>query len=321
MRIVGYLGRALLTAGVLILAFVAFQLWGTGLHESKAQDQLSSKFDQMLAAASSVPAPGPNDSKPTGPPTTLAPEVVAARNIAPTIGEPVGRLEIPKLDLDKIVVQGISLTQLDRAPGHFPQTPFPGQAGNASIAGHRTTYGAPFFNINKLVPGDKIYFTTIQGRFTYAVQWAKIVKPNEMWVLDNAKDHKATLTLSACHPRLDLSERYIIRAVLQGKPVPKFSGQEKTMKKFAKEAGDKIAGGIEAPSNPNAWKPLTFWGIVCAAIWLAAWWVSRRWRTADKRLPPRWLRTILPYAIGLPLFAGSLFFAFENLSKLLPAGL
>lgn len=313
LRIVGYLGRALLTVGVLVLLFVAFQLWGTGLHESKAQKDLNTKFDQMLAAASSTVPPTTSMSQSTGPTTTIPAKTVAASDIAPGIGDPVGRLEIPKLHLDKIVVQGVSLTQLDRAPGHFPQTPFPGQLGNAAIAGHRTTYGAPFFNINKLVPGDKIYITTIQGRFTYAVQWAKIVQPTDVWVLDTAPDHKATLTLSACHPRLDLTQRYIVRAVLQGTPAPRFAGQEKSMKHFAQQAGNTIAGGVAAASDTGAWFPTLLWGLLCAFIWIIAWLIAKRSRRKALR--------ILPYLVGLPFFLGALFFAFENLSRMLPAGL
>ena len=315
-RILGYAGRALVTAGVLVLLFVVFQLWGTGLHEAQAQDSLTRQFDRMLARST---APSTSTGQP-GPTTTLPAKVAASKDIAPKIGEPVGRMVIPKLHLDKIVVQGVELVQLDRAPGHFPQTPFPGQAGNAAIAGHRTTYGAPFYNIDKLKPGDKIIITTVQGTFTYSVQWTKIVMPDAMWVLKTAKDHPNTLTLSACHPRLNLTRRYIVRAVLQGKPAPRMAGQEAAMRKASTHAGDTIAGGVESPSNSGAWLPMIAWGLVCAGVWILTWWASRRWRREGGALP-RWVRTVVPYVIGVPVFLGTLFLCFENLAQLLPAGL
>ena len=190
-----------MTAGVLVLLFVVFQLWGTGLHEAKAQTSSPSELDAKLAATSTTSTSRTTSSSaPAGPTTTIPPKIARKADIAPQIGEPVGRIEIPKIHVNKIVVQGDSLEQLDRAPGHYPRTPFPGQAGNSAIAGHRTTYGAPFSNVDKLKPGDKIVITTIQGRFTYAVQKVFIVLPDAVWVLRTAKDHPNTLTLTACHP-------------------------------------------------------------------------------------------------------------------------
>jgi sortase A len=320
-RILVYLGRALLTAGVLVLLYVAFLLWGTGLHEARAQADLKRTFDAQLAAASTTTAtvPPTTDRMTAASPTTTAPPVVAVKaNIAPSIGDPVGRIEIPAIHIKKIVVQGVSLEQLDRAPGHYVQTPFPGQAGNASIAGHRTTYGGPFSNVNKLKPGDKIYVTTIQGRFTYAVQKVFIVKPDEVWVLKTATDHPNTLTLTACHPKKGLSHRIVVRAVLQGKPVPHLSGQDEQARHFR---STKLADGVTKASHRGAWMPMVLWGLLCAVIWALTWLASRTWRRRDRHALPRWLRAVLPYVVGVPVFGVSLFICFENLSQLLPAGL
>ena len=76
---------------------------------------------------------------------------------------------IPAIGVDKIVVEGVSLADLKKGPGHYPETPLPGQEGNAAIAGHRTTYGAPFNRLDELEPGDEITVTTVQGEFTYEV--------------------------------------------------------------------------------------------------------------------------------------------------------
>lgn len=319
MRIVGWAGRTLLATGVLVLAFVAYQLWGTGLHEASAQHDLNSQFDQLLAGETPESSTTTTDA-PTGPTTTVPAKVAPSEDLATQIGQPIGRIEIPKIHVDKIVVQGVPLVELNRAPGHYPQTPFPGQAGNASIAGHRTTYGAPFANISRLKPGDEIHIQTLQGRFTYRMIWSKIVKPDAMWVLDTDPDHPNTLTLTACHPRYDLTERYIVRAVLEGEPAPRLPGQDAAMKAYAQHS-DGLADGTTAASHPGAWPQLLGWGVLCAAIWLLTWWISRRWRRGGRRLPPRWIRSVLPYVVGVPVFGVALFFAFENLSNILPAGL
>lgn len=318
LRVVGWFGRVLLATGVLVLAFVAFQLWGTGLHEAQAQNDLTAQFDALLAARSST-AQSPSTTIPERPRSTLPPRPAPAADLAPQIGDPIGRLQIPKLQLDKIVVQGVPLVELDRAPGHYPQTPFPGQAGNAAIAGHRTTYGAPFANIANLRPGDLIHIETLQGHFTYKMIWSKIVQPDAMWVLDTDPDHPNTLTLTACHPRYDLTQRYIVRAVLVGNPAPRLPGQDAAMKHYS-STSSALADGTTAASHPGAWPQLIMWAAICAAVWLLAWAASRRWRRSGHSTPPRWLRTALPYVVGVPLFCGALFFAFENLSNLLPAG-
>ena len=78
-------------------------------------------------------------------------------------------LRIAKIGLNKVIVQGTSTADLRQGPGHYPGTPLPGEQGNAAIAGHRTTYGAPFYNLDELAPGDLIEITTVQGTFTYRV--------------------------------------------------------------------------------------------------------------------------------------------------------
>ena len=94
----------------------------------------------------------PIDAAPT---TTLAPVVATAQPI-PAAEEALARLEIPRMELDRIVVEGATADALTKGPGHFPETPLPGQLGNAAIAGHRTTHLHPFFDIDKLQPGDEV---------------------------------------------------------------------------------------------------------------------------------------------------------------------
>ncbi len=87
----------------------------------------------------------------------------------PPIGSPVGTIQIPKINLAMTVVEGTDEAQLAMGPGHYPTTPLPGEAGNAAIAGHRTTYLHPFYSLDALAPGDLIFITTLQGTFLYRV--------------------------------------------------------------------------------------------------------------------------------------------------------
>ena len=139
------------------------------------------------------------------------------------------QLVIPKMGLTATVVSGVSSESLRRGPGHFPDTPMPGMPGNSAIAGHRTTWGAPFGNIEKLEPGDEIKIQTIQGTFTYVVLEQNggrgnfIVSPNEFDVLDqdfNSSPNR--LTLVSCHPKLTARNRIIVVAELMGEPAESF---------------------------------------------------------------------------------------------------
>ncbi len=129
-------------------------------------------------------------------------------------GDPIARLEIPRIGADDIVVAGVSKGDLKKGPGHFPDTPLPGQLGNAAIAGHRTTYGQPFFDVDKLTPGDEIVATTLNGRFVYRVTGTQIVSPNDYWVVATTDPTSATLTLTSCHPKWTARERIIVFAEL-----------------------------------------------------------------------------------------------------------
>ncbi|HMC42786.1 MAG TPA: sortase, partial [Acidimicrobiales bacterium] len=176
-RVVAGVGRTLIAVGVLILLFVAYQLWGTGLAEARNQRALRHQFlHPAPASRPALPAPSP-----TSPPTTVDPATVP-----PPVpdGDAVARLKIPRIKLDKIVVEGVALSDLKKGPGHYPGTPLPGQPGNAAIAGHRTTYGAPFFDLDSLKPDDEVLVTTRQGSFEYRVRATKVISPDEVQVLN-----------------------------------------------------------------------------------------------------------------------------------------
>ena len=158
-RTIAAIGRDLVTLGLLILLFVAYQLWGTGIFTARAQDDLKHEFDSELAAvAGDNPVVTTADDRPTpGKPTRPRRPRSRRCSSPPPEGEPIGVIQIPKIGVDKVFVEGIELRRpRRRARATIPARRCPGQIGNAAIAGHRTTYGAPFYDLDELAPGDEI---------------------------------------------------------------------------------------------------------------------------------------------------------------------
>ena len=273
-RAVGWLGQSMITLGVLILLFVAYQLWGTNLAEARAQDGLRQEFRV-------IPGEKLDPSKVLPP----APE-----------GEAVGVIKIPRIGIEKIVVEGVGVEDLKKAPGHYPGTPLPGQPGNSAIAGHRTTYGAPFNQLDKMETGDPIIVSTKQGTFEYNVTEVKIVSPRQVEVLDSTEDNR--LTLTTCHPRYSASQRLIVVAALKGEAA---APSPPRPRRIAVQLDEGLSG------DPSARLPALLWGLAAGAVWLAAYLLGRRWR--------KWPA----YAIGVVPFAVLLFIFFENFARLLPA--
>ncbi len=265
------IGRTLIVSGVLVLAFVAYQLWGTGLAEARAQRDLLSSLEKRLAP--------PFDSNP--PPV---PE-----------GEAVAIIKIPELGVEKAVVEGVGVPDLKRGPGHYPTTPMPGQAGNAAIAGHRTTYGAPFNRLDELEVGDLILVTTHQGRFRYELTSLEVVTPSEVSVLAPTSDDR--LTLTTCHPKFSARQRLVAVSRLMGPALPASSAR----------SGSLAEAGLSG--DPSARGPALAWGLACALVALITWAASRLWR--------RWPA----YVLGTPVFCVALFVFFENFARLLPANI
>ncbi|MCU1454024.1 MAG: peptidase family protein [Acidimicrobiales bacterium] len=325
-RVLGGIGRTLISAGVLILLFVAYEVWGTNLQEASAQRQLSRDFNAALQHA---PATRPTTTSTTAPkPTTTVPKpglqvttattppAPAAIDLpVPTDGAAMAEIQIPKIGVDKTVVQGVTLDQLKRGPGHYPGTPLPGQKGNAAIAGHRTTYGAPFHNIDKVAVGDDIIIITTYGTFHYKVDSSIIVSPNASEVLLDKGD--ARITLTACHPKYSAEKRIVVSGVLVGRPIPPFKGQDQFMRQHQSSSGAgntaTIDGGLSGIKESKT--PAFLWGALAALVWLAAWAVSR---VVGRRGAGRLLRWA-PYLVGTPVFLVVLYVFFENFSRLLPA--
>jgi sortase A len=130
-----------------------------------------------------------------------------------TTGAAIGRIEIKKIGASFDIVQGTDHSSLEKGPGHYPDTAFPGLGQTVAIAGHRTTYLAPFRHIDALSPGDQIVLKMPYARFTYVVQYHKIVLPTALWVTNNVGYDR--LVLSACNPLYSAAQRIIVFARLQ----------------------------------------------------------------------------------------------------------
>jgi len=135
-----------------------------------------------------------------------------AAEVGETGGVPLGRLTIPKIGVDVIVIQGTGRGDLREGPGHWPETPMPGEGGNFVVSGHRTTYGGPFFKLDKLVEGDVIELTTPYAALRYEVTRSVIVLPNQVDVV--AQRGLEEISLATCHPIYSARQRLVVQARL-----------------------------------------------------------------------------------------------------------
>jgi sortase A len=149
-------------------------------------------------------------------------EAYALRNVQ--VGDALTRIVIPDLDVNVVVVEGITASALRAGAGHYPDTPLPCEIGNVSIAGHRTTYGRPFHNLDLLEVGDTITLETPIGKCTYEVSAEPFtVTPRDIGIVSNTPD-RAMLTLTTCHPKGSAKQRLVVQADLKSTGVRSPSG-------------------------------------------------------------------------------------------------
>ncbi|MBV8302757.1 MAG: class E sortase [Acidimicrobiia bacterium] len=143
-------------------------------------------------------------------PAVAAPQPVPPAPVSAGFGAPnaIGRIEIPKIGLIQPMFEGVSLDVLAQGPGHWTGTPMPGDTGNVVVAGHRVTHTHPFLDIDQLLPGDQVIFTTTAGRFVYAVTQSFIVTPDAVWIANPTSG--PTMTLFACHPKHQATHRIVV---------------------------------------------------------------------------------------------------------------
>ena len=301
-RAVREIGLGLITLGVIVLLFVAYQLFGTNLTEARNQSNLAKQFKAVVATAAPIP-PAASGSKP-------APDVLPS--VPP--GGAIDHLVIPRIGVDKYVVEGTDEANLRRGPGHYAGTAYPGQIGNVAIAGHRTTYGAPFFELNQMKVGDKILLTDLNDRtWVYIVDQAPVVvSPDDSSVLDPTTF--AQLTLTTCNPRFSATSRLIVFAKLQGRATVvtithPAQAVSTPLQLQANEPPATLSSDNLGKGRSSAWTPSILYGLLVIAFWAGT-------RLAINRTR-KWYR-LGAYTLGIAICLIPLWFCFENVILLLP---
>ena len=203
-------------SGLLALGIVGYQLVVTDLITDAVQaDARESIVAQIAERQDELPEPVVVES-PQASATQLADPIAFQREDVEEEGVALGEFRIPAIDVDQVLFEGVTAPTLKNGPGHMPWTPMPGQPGNAVISGHRTTYGAPFYDLDLLTPGDVIEVDTAIGTHVYTVRETIIVTPTDVWVTEPREG--AWLTLTTCHPKLSARERLIVFAELTAGP-------------------------------------------------------------------------------------------------------
>jgi sortase A len=163
-------------------------------------------------AAAPVTTAVPTTAPPARPPTTAVglptPAPAPADAHAPTPDVIYGTVSLPSIGVSQPLREGVTLTALDKGPGHWPGTALPGQLGNVVVAGHRVTHTRPFYDLDRLRPGDPLVFTLADGaRFTYRLTSLETVTPDTMRIVDQTPAY--TATLFACHPKHSARQRIV----------------------------------------------------------------------------------------------------------------
>lgn len=218
-------GQLLVTAGLVVLLFVVYEVWVTDLTSDRKQDQLSTELREDW------------DSDGEGDPTV--PTLPDGGVSQVPLGEGFAFIRIPSFGEDyvKVILEGTDEDELVEGPGHYVDSAMPGEQGNFSLAGHRVGKGSPFLDLDQLQPGDPIVIETVDTWFVYrvvgeddpnGVPSQQIVPPTDVSVIAptpngplDGPPSGAYLTLTTCHPKFSARQRLIVHAVLDGAPVSK----------------------------------------------------------------------------------------------------
>jgi LPXTG-site transpeptidase (sortase) family protein len=195
------LGELMITAGLVVLLFAAYEVWGKAAIVAGHQDDLDKSLTQEWSTPAPTPTPAATPPKP-----------------APREGGSIARLYMPRLGKHWVVVEGVSQKDIAYAPGHYPKSAQPGQVGNFAIAGHRSP--AIFWDLDKMRTGDVVVVETRTMYYLYRVTQQIIVKPTSVAVVapvpgkPGATPTTAMLTVTTCNPKWDNYERLVIHAAL-----------------------------------------------------------------------------------------------------------
>ena len=229
----------------LVGLFASYEVWGTSLAESRAQQLLLARYRQEL-------------------PTTVLDDPTAPV----TRGDPIALLVVPSIGLSQVVIEGSSPSELNQGPGHVPATPLPGEFGNSVVLGRRVSYGAPFASLAALHAGDEIQVTTGQGAFAYKVKDVQSLPESDPSI--TAGRGQSELTLVTAGPLRSPGERTVVTASLEGDP-----GALATRPQAFVDAADLGGGDLAGGTLRVVW-----WGAVMA---LAVWGSMRLYRVWPAR--------------------------------------
>lgn len=212
-------GWTLISVGVLILLYLVYLMFFTTLTTDRAQRSLLESWELEYGAL--------EDGLPVG--GVEGAEAAADDPVDAGDAYAVMWFERPSTD-ERIlhdeplfVVEGVTLDDLRAGPGHYPDSDVPGGPGNFAVSGHRTTYGAPFYDLDQLTAGDEVHVVDRAGaHWVYTVTEQRIVAPTDVWVVgdDPLGDGEPLLTLTTCHPRFSAAQRLIVFATLTGSEAP-----------------------------------------------------------------------------------------------------
>lgn len=228
-RLMGWVGELLITAGVLVGLFVVWQVFWTDVQGQQQAAEYSQEFEQTAGQAPDVMA----EQQVMDPPMFERDEGIIEGTFA--------RIYVPRWGSDYVypIAHGVDKRSvLDKSwIGHYPDTALPGEVGNFSLAGHRQSYGKPFYGVHDLQIGDQIIIETADAYYTYEITHSHIVKPTDTYVIGEdpinpgAQAEKRMITLTTCHPLWSIAERWVIHGELvswnersEGKPAALVGG-------------------------------------------------------------------------------------------------
>ena len=219
-RALHILSTALITAGLVILLDVALTLvWKEPLstvygsiQQGRAEDSLEQLERSFFAREDVEPLQADSPDRPSAAERRQLEELAGIFSEEVDTGEGIGKLEIPSIGVDSVIVEGTDTATLQKGPGRYPETAFPGQGRTIGVAGHRTTYGAPFRKINEIADGDEIVVEMPYATFTYVVEKHEIVDPSQVEIVRDVGYER--LVLTACHPLYSAAQRWAVFAKL-----------------------------------------------------------------------------------------------------------
>jgi sortase A len=224
-RLLRIVSIMLITAGLVVLADAGLTLvWQEPLSAAYGSFKQGQAADQLNKLESQYPTPADLEAI-SGVQGIAKKAKILADRFEPHLveGDAIGRIKIDRIGLSIVVVQGTDTASLEKGPGHYRNTPIPGQSGTVAIAGHRTTYLAPFRHIDQIRDGDEIRIEMPYAAFTYTVEKHEVVDPSDVGIIKPVGYDR--LVLTACHPPYSAAHRYAIFAKLSRTDLFDISGE------------------------------------------------------------------------------------------------